>query len=193
MAGPALRARLEELKRLKDEGLLPQPAWEQACMGAAHTHLGDCAGATPPTPSNVGAATAARRAAMAADPAAAARIELAAAYRIAAHCGLNEADQNHFTVMHPTLPATMLLIPQGTMWSQVRAGWLAEVSTTDHGAAMPTVQSLDGVVGVSDSAISSLDVEISAYVIHSPMHRARPDCNAVLHTHMPHATALASL
>ena len=39
----------------------------------------------------------------------------------------------------------------------------------------------------------AFDVEISAYVIDAPMHAARPEAAVVLHTHMPHATALASL
>ena len=100
------------------------------------------------------------------------------------------------------------------MWSQVRAGWLAEVSMQDLGADTPNVQSAGASVAAStlskasteqqaDSLIAAdagaagfagaFDVEISAYVIHAPMHRARPDCLAVLHTHMPHATALSSL
>ena len=42
-----------------------------------------------------------------------------------------QADQNHFTVLHPTKPGKMLLIPQGLMWSEVRAGDLAEVAIPD--------------------------------------------------------------
>src|SRR6478609_10470901 len=35
------------------------------------------------------------------------------------------------------------------------------------------------------------EAETSAFVIHSRLHRARPDAACVLHTHMPYATALA--
>ena len=135
-------------------------------------------------------ATAQRRAMMDAEPEARARIELAAAYRMAAHCGLNEADQNHFTLLHPTKPGKMLLIPQGTMWSEVRAGDLAEVDIGEEGGEAASVQSTGVTLGDSDS--TSQPVEISAFVIHAPMHRSRPDAAAVLHTHMPYATALSS-
>ena len=198
-----LEERLSELRALHERGLLSKEAWDSACLAAIgpdeRLPVGGAAAAAAAaaqqqdTPSG---ATARRRALMESDPAACSRIELAAAYRMAAQCGLNEADQNHFTLMHPTKPDTMLLIPQGMMWSEVRAGDIAEVACDDIDNG-DTVQSV-GVTktasggGEGDGFAGAFDVEISAFVIHAPLHRARSDAAAVLHCHMPYTTALAS-
>ena len=121
-AGGGMRGTLEELRQLRDDGLIPEKVWEHACERAVRNHIEQAhhregAGQSePPSSTHLDAASEAtrrRRAVMESDQGAAARIELAAAYRMAAQCGLNEADQNHFTVVHPTKPHTMLLIPQG--------------------------------------------------------------------------------
>jgi ribulose-5-phosphate 4-epimerase/fuculose-1-phosphate aldolase len=103
------------------------------------------------------------------------RVDLAAAYRLAVVHGFHEGICNHFTLAVPGRDDRFLVIPYGLHWSEVTAGNLIVVD--DRGA---TVEG-DG------------RVEATALFIHGPVHRARPDARCVLHTHMPHATALTSL
>lgn len=104
-----------------------------------------------------------------------ARIDLAAAYRLAVKHGFNEGICNHFTMMVPGRDDRFLLIPYGLHWSEVTASNLIEVG-------------LDGDVIAGDG-----EAEATAFHIHAPIHRARPDARCLLHTHMPWATALTML
>jgi len=102
---------------------------------------------------------------------AALRADLALALRAAAHHGLAEGVCNHFSVELPDGSGRFLLNPRGLLWQEVQA---------------------DDVVLV-DAAGSVLagrhPVEPTAMFIHAAIHRiGRQPC--VLHTHMPHATAL---
>ena len=103
------------------------------------------------------------------------RIDLAAAYRMAARQGLNEGICNHFTMMVPGTEDRFLLIPYGLHWSEVTASSLIEVDFAGN------VIEGEG------------EAEATAFCIHAPIHRARPDAVCLLHTHMPHATALSLL
>ncbi len=104
-----------------------------------------------------------------------ARIDLAACYRLAAHFGLNEGIDNHFTVLVPGHPERFYLAPFGLHWSEVKASGLLEVDFSGR------VVSGQG------------PVEDTAMYIHMPVHRLSPQGVCVLHTHMPYATALGML
>jgi len=56
-----------------------------------------------------------------------ARIDLAAAYRLANRFGLNEGIDNHFTLMLPGSKDRFLLNPFGLHWSEVTASNLLVV------------------------------------------------------------------
>src|SRR5580704_6832887 len=101
-----------------------------------------------------------------------AKIELAATCRWAARLGLQSGVCNHFSVAVPGRPDLMLINPEGYFWAEVTVSSLV---TATH----------DGTV-VSDNGNT---VETTAFCIHAPIHRLRPQAVAVLHTHMPHATA----
>lgn len=102
-----------------------------------------------------------------------AREDLAAALRAAARLGLHEGVCNHFSL---ALPDDRILInPQGLHWDEVTAD---DLCITDMQGRL-----LEG----------RHKVEITAACIHSGIHRARADAVCVLHTHMPHATALTLL
>lgn len=98
-----------------------------------------------------------------------ARVELAAAYRLAYRHDLHEGISNHFT---SRVGENFLLIPHGLHWSEVRASRLLLVD--------PEGKVLEG----------EGEVEASAFFIHSRVLQARPDATCVLHTHQPYATAL---
>lgn len=101
---------------------------------------------------------------------AAGREDLAAALRWSARLGLNEGVCNHYSL--ELAPDRYLINPQGLHWSEVRP---ADVLLID-GAG----QVLDG----------PHPLEPTAFFIHSWIHRLNPHAKAVLHTHMPYATAL---
>jgi len=108
------------------------------------------------------------------DPIRRARIELAAAYRMAALHELDEGIDNHFTMMLPGRDDRFLIMPFGCHWSEARASELLvfdEQGITHEG---------EGVV------------EISAQCIHAPIHRIT-GAKVVLHTHQTWATALNML
>ena len=104
-----------------------------------------------------------------------ARIDLAAAHRLAVGHGFNEGIFNHFTLAVPGTDDRYYQIPFGLHWSEVTASALMEVG-------------FDGAVLRGDG-----EVERSGFCIHAPIHRLVPQHACVLHTHMPFASALARL
>ena len=104
-----------------------------------------------------------------------ARVDLAAAHRMAVMHGLNEGIFNHFTLRVPGTDDRYYQIPFGLHWSEVTASCLMEIG-------------YDGTQHVGTG-----EVERSAYCIHAPIHRDAPHAAAVFHTHMPYASALSRL
>jgi ribulose-5-phosphate 4-epimerase/fuculose-1-phosphate aldolase len=105
---------------------------------------------------------------------AAARLELAAAYRLAAREGLDDGIWNHFSLALPGRDDRFLLKPHGLLFSEVRASDLIIVD-------------LDG------QRLSGQGLwEPTAFYIHARLHRARPHLRCVMHSHMPHLAALAA-
>jgi len=105
-----------------------------------------------------------------------ARVDLAAAHRLAVMHGLNEGIFNHLTQVVPGKPDRYYQIPFGMHWSEVKASSFMEVGINDGEAKRG-----DG------------DVERSCYCIHAPIHKALPQAQVVFHTHMPFASALTRL
>jgi ribulose-5-phosphate 4-epimerase/fuculose-1-phosphate aldolase len=105
----------------------------------------------------------------------AARVELAAAFRMAVRLGLHEGVCNHFSVALTEDGSEFLVNPHGRHFGELRARDLLRVH-------------VDGRVLAGDG-----EAEASAFYIHGRMHLARPDARCILHTHMPYATALTSV
>ncbi len=104
----------------------------------------------------------------------AARIDLVAALRSAARMGLNEGVCNHFSLELPGAPDKFLINPQGFHWSELVPDDLMIVD--EKGEVVE----------------GKHKVEPTAFFIHGRIHLGkRKKC--VLHTHMPHATALCLL
>jgi len=104
---------------------------------------------------------------------AAARIDLAAAFRLAVRLDLHEGVCNHFSLMLPG--GRFLLNRYGLHWSEVSA---SNLLTLDAAGRV-----LEG----------EGEFEKTAFYIHSRIHLANPRAACVLHTHMPYATALTLL
>ena len=108
------------------------------------------------------------------DPVKAARIQLAAAHRLAVLHELEEGIDNHFTFTVPGRDDQYLILPFGLHWSEARAG---DMIVWDESG-----KTLAG----------EGDVELSAQCIHAPIHRLS-GARVVLHTHQTWAVALNML
>src|SRR6185312_8831233 len=105
-----------------------------------------------------------------------ARVDLAAAHRLAWMHGFSEGIFNHLTFVVPGRSDRYYQIPFGMHWSEVKASSFMEVGLDD------------GKVKRGEG-----DVERSCFCIHAPIHKALPHAKAVFHTHMPYASALTRL
>jgi len=103
-----------------------------------------------------------------------ARVDLAAALRLACRNGFHEGICNHFSCMVPGSDS-FLINPQGVHWSEVTASSLV-------------LMDAEGNVLEGEGA-----PEPTAFYIHWRIHRGAPHARVVLHTHMPWATTLACL
>jgi ribulose-5-phosphate 4-epimerase/fuculose-1-phosphate aldolase len=106
------------------------------------------------------------------------RVQLVAALRWAARLGFQEGVDNHFSLAvpdeHGVVTGEQFLVnPYGLLWSEVTASSLVLCDTSG--------EILEGEHGV----------ESTAFFIHAPLHQHQ--ARAVLHTHMPYATALTLL
>jgi ribulose-5-phosphate 4-epimerase/fuculose-1-phosphate aldolase len=104
-----------------------------------------------------------------------ARVDLAAAHRLAVRDGFSEGIFNHLTLAVPGTDDGYLQIPFGLHWSEVTASCFMEVG-------------YDGRLLKGEG-----EVERSAFCIHASIHRLLPEHACVLHTHMPFASALTRL
>ncbi len=108
-----------------------------------------------------------------------ARIDLAAAFRLAVRLRLHEGISNHFSLMLPGSEELFLINPFGLHWSEITASDLVL---------------LDGAGRVVEGGgKGEVEVEATAFNIHAAIHRADPKARCVLHTHMPYATALTMI
>ena len=100
------------------------------------------------------------------------RINLAAALRWAERLGLNEGIDNHFSYAVDPTGQRFLVNPLGLHWRELTAS--------------------DLILATADRVIveGARPVEDTAFFIHSRLHLKHPRARAVLHTHMPYATAL---
>lgn len=105
-----------------------------------------------------------------------ARVDLACAFRWAARLGLHEAIANHFSVALSTNGREFLINPYGKHFSQIKASDLILVNADDP------------------STLDRPDApDITAWALHSALHRNQPQARCILHSHSKYATALACL
>ncbi|MGE0879223.1 MAG: class II aldolase/adducin family protein [Acidimicrobiia bacterium] len=108
------------------------------------------------------------------DAEAQARADLLACLHGAVVHDFHEGIDNHFSLAVPGSRDRFLLNPYGGHWSELRAADLLLIDGTGK------------VIGEGEA-------ETTAFVLHSRLHRARPDARCVLHAHMPYATAVSVL
>ena len=103
-----------------------------------------------------------------------ARLELAACYRLFDHLGWTEMIFNHLTLRLPGEPPTFLINPYGLHYVEVTARNLVRID-------------LDG----NKLDAGPWPINPAGFVIHSAIHRARPDAHCVMHTHTTAGVAVA--
>jgi len=101
------------------------------------------------------------------------RVDLAACYRLTAHFGYDDVIWNHISARIPGEDA-FLINPLGYRYDEIRASNLVKVD-------------LEGRV------LEGGETNPTGFVIHSAIHRRRPDVRCVMHTHTPGGLAVSAL
>ncbi|MEM7222590.1 MAG: class II aldolase/adducin family protein [Pseudomonadota bacterium] len=104
------------------------------------------------------------------------RVDLAAAFRLAAQYNFHEAVANHFSLALDETGERLLINPFGRHFSRIKASELLVLDETN-----------------AQEAMDARRVETTAWCIHGPIHRIAPRARCVLHTHMKYATVLTCL
>lgn len=103
------------------------------------------------------------------------RVELAAAFRMAARLGWQEAVANHFSVALRAAGSRFLINPRWRSFAALRASDLLVLDAGAPAGALPP------------------DIDRTAWAIHGTMHARLPRARCILHVHPPYATALSCL
>jgi ribulose-5-phosphate 4-epimerase/fuculose-1-phosphate aldolase len=111
-----------------------------------------------------------------------ARLDLAAAYRLADHFGWSDMIATHFSARVPGEAGAFLLIAHGVMFGEVTASSLLKVDVEGKVLLKPVFP--DGL---------PYDLQPAAFVIHSAIYRARADVMAAMHTHTTAGMAVSAL
>ena len=108
-----------------------------------------------------------------------ARLDLAACYRAADLFGFSDIIWNHITVK---IPGTELFLISrfGYRYDEVTASNLVTID-------------LDGNTINPGSGDGEIDINITGFVIHGAVHRARPDVQCVMHSHSDGGMAVSAL
>ena len=106
----------------------------------------------------------------------AARVNLAACYRLAAHYGWTDLIYTHISARVPGSEEHYLLNPFGFMFDEITASSLVKVDLEGN------------KVGVSPHRIHR-----AGFVIHSAIHAARPDAGCVIHSHTRAGMAVSTI
>ena len=104
------------------------------------------------------------------------RVDLAAAFRLAARNDWNEAVANHFSLAVSKDGRQFLMNPRWVHFSRIRAKDLLLLDAQDKS----TMQRPDAP-------------DQTAWSLHGRLHAALPQARCIIHLHPPYATALASL
>ncbi len=104
------------------------------------------------------------------------RCDLAAAYRLIAHFGMDDLIYTHLSVRLPGEDHRFLLNPYGLMFDEITASSLVAVDPDGH-----------AIEEEEESKINN-----AGFTIHSAVHMARDDAHCVMHTHTTAGMAVAA-
>ena len=114
-----------------------------------------------------------------AEPASAAeramRVDLAAAYRLAALDGWDDLIYSHISAAVPDEPGHFLINPFGLTFDEVTASNLVKINEAAE------------IIGDSPHSVN-----VTGFALHAALHSARPDAVCVLHLHETSAIAVSA-
>src|SRR3979490_842692 len=108
----------------------------------------------------------------------AARVHLAACYRLVHHFGMDDLVYNHISARVPGEEGHFLINAYGMTYDEISASSVVKID-------------FDGKV-VQDSG-PGYGVNLAGFVIHSAVHRGRADVACVIHTHTPAGMAVSGM
>lgn len=108
----------------------------------------------------------------------AARVELAALYRIIHHFGMTDLIANHITMRVPDGSGHILINAYGLTYDEVTASNLYKITIDGDVVLKPEVD---------------LGLNATGYVIHGAIHAARDDLHVVIHTHSAAGTGVSAM
>ncbi|KAK7414254.1 hypothetical protein QQX98_006851 [Neonectria punicea] len=97
---------------------------------------------------------------------------MAGAFRVFARKGYTEGTSGHISVRDPVDPDTFWINPLGKHFGMLKASDMVQVNEQGQ------------VIGGNKTAVNA-----AGFMIHSAIHRARPDIHAACHTHSPFGKA----
>ncbi|CAH0054754.1 unnamed protein product [Clonostachys solani] len=100
---------------------------------------------------------------------------MAGAFRVFARRGYGEGTSGHISVRDPVDPSTFWINPMGVHFGMLKASDMVHVDEKGR------------VIGGNKVAVNA-----AGFIIHSAIHKARPDINAACHTHSKYGKAWAS-
>ena len=106
------------------------------------------------------------------------RVDLAACYRLVHHYGMDDLVYNHISARVPGEEGHFLINAYGMTYDEITASSLVKID-------------FDGKV-VQDSG-TGYGINHAGFVIHSAVHRGRPDVACVIHTHTPAGMAVSAM
>src|SRR5262249_41885110 len=106
------------------------------------------------------------------------RVDLAACYRLVHHYRMDDLVYNHISARVPGEEGHFLINAYGMTYDEITASSLVKID-------------FDGNV-VEDSG-TGYGINHAGFVIHSAVHRGRPDVACVIHTHTPAGMAVSAM
>ncbi|KAH6888190.1 class II aldolase and Adducin N-terminal domain protein, partial [Thelonectria olida] len=100
---------------------------------------------------------------------------MAGAFRVFARKGYCEGTSGHISVRDPVDPSTFWINPMGVHFGMLKASDMVHIDEQGQ------------VIGGNKTAVNA-----AGFMIHSAIHRARPDLNAACHTHSKYGKAWAT-
>ena len=104
------------------------------------------------------------------------RVHLAAAYRLVAHYGWDDLIFTHLSARVPGPEHHFLINPYDRMFDEITASSLVKIDVDGH------------PVGGNQSPVNP-----AGFTIHSAIHMARDDAQAVMHLHTPFGQAVSAM
>ncbi|MFH4975540.1 hypothetical protein AB6A40_002249 [Gnathostoma spinigerum] len=106
------------------------------------------------------------------------RNKLACLYRLVDLFQWSQGIYNHITLRLQDNPNELLINPFGLLYQEITASSLVKIT-------------LDGVI--VDHGSTKLGINQAGYVLHSAIHKARPNVHCVIHLHTPVVSAVSSM